>query len=210
MRKYLVIWLLTTCCCLQLQLASAQSAEVEQLMLNIEKLSQLKQVLSDMKKGYETLSNGYGRIKDIAQGNFKLHEVFLDGLLLVNPELRKYRKVKDIIEYQLLLLKEYQSAFGRFSSGGNFRAEEIAYLSKVYAGLFDRSIQNLDELAMVMTSSKLRMSDDERLEAIDRIYIDMREKLGFLVRFNEQAAILDKQREELLKTAKTMKSLIGQ
>jgi hypothetical protein len=40
---------------------------------------------------------------------------------------------------------------------------------------------------MVMTDSKLRMGDADRLAAIDRIYLDSHEQLSFLRRFNTQA-----------------------
>ena len=80
--------------------AKAQSQEAQQLLLNVEKLSQLKNILSDMKKGYQVISGGYNAIKDISQGNFSLHGIFLDGLMLVSPEVKKYRRVADIISYQ--------------------------------------------------------------------------------------------------------------
>lgn len=48
---------------------NAQSAEIQQLILNIEKLSQFKKILSDMKKGYELLSGGYKTVKDMSEGN---------------------------------------------------------------------------------------------------------------------------------------------
>lgn len=203
-------FLVGLCCMLQLQLASAQSAEVEQLLLNVEKLSQLKQMLSDMRKGYETISNGYNRIKNISQGNFSLHELFLDGLLAVNPELKRYRRVADIITYQLQLVREYKAAFNRFRSGGNFNPAELEYLGKVYRNLFDRSIENLDELAMVLTAAKLRMSDDERLEAIDRIYNDMQEKLFFLCSFNNKASLFHSQKEALGKENRSLEKIYGQ
>lgn len=176
-------------------------------MLNVEKLSQLKQILADMKRGYDVASQGYNRVKNIAQGNFSLHELFLDGLLAVNPELRKYRRVKDIIEYQLLLIKEYKSAFNHFKSNGNFTPDEMDYLGEVYKDLFNRSIQNIDELTMILTASKLRMSDDERLTAIDRLYLDMQEKLSFLRSFNGKASLLDKQRAVLLQENRGLKGL---
>lgn len=44
----------------------AQSAEIQQLLLNVEKLSQLKNILTDMKKGYTIISNGYNSVKNIA------------------------------------------------------------------------------------------------------------------------------------------------
>ena len=62
---------------------SAQSQELEQLTLDIEKLAQFKQILSDLKKGYQIVSAGYSTIKDLSQGNFNLHKTFLDGLMLV-------------------------------------------------------------------------------------------------------------------------------
>lgn len=208
--KKVLLTIMALCCAAQLQLASAQAAELEQLALNIEKLAQLKSILTDMKKGYEIISKGYGTVKDLTQGNFNLHEAFLDGLLAVNPEIRKYRKVPDIIRYQASILSEYRSAFNQFSSGGRFSQKEIDYLSKVYGNLLDRSLENLDELTMVLTASKLRMSDDERLEAIDRLYDDMQEKLSFLRGFNRKASLLDQQRQRKMQELETLKRLYGQ
>lgn len=174
--------------------ARAQSTEVQQLLLNVEKLSQLKNILTDMKKGYKIVTNGYNAIKKVSEGNFSLHETFLDGLMLVNPEIKKYRRVADIISYQKDILSEYKLAYKRFVQSGNFKAHEIQYLGNVYKHLFSQSLDNLDELTTVITSSKLRMSDDERLRAIDRIFEDMQHKLQFLRSFNKQTSILNLQR----------------
>jgi hypothetical protein len=207
--KRLITLAMTMGCMLQLQLVSAQSAEVQQLVLNVEKLVQFKQILSDMKKGYTIVSNGYGAIKDISEGNFSLHRTFLDGLMAVNPELRKYRKVADIITYQARILSEYKEAFNRFRNGGHFSSQEITYLGKVYGNLFDRSLENLDELAMVLTANELRMSDDERLQAIDRIYDDMQQKLSFLRRFNKKTASLDQSRKQQQTDNANLKKIQG-
>jgi hypothetical protein len=174
----------------------AQSTEVQQLLLNVEKLSQLKNILKDMKKGYTIVSGGYNAIKNISQGNFSLHDVFLDGLMIVSPEVKKYRKVADIIVYQKRIVSEYKSAFNRFKATNNFSLLEIDYLGRVYKQLFDQSIDNLDQLVMIITSSKLRMNDQERLQAIDKIFEDTEDKLMFLRDFNGQALILSLQREK--------------
>jgi hypothetical protein len=174
--------------------SAAQSTEVQQLLLNVEKLGQLKNILTDMKNGYVIITDGYNAVKNISEGNFSLHEVFLDGLTLVSPEIKKYGRVADIISNQKDIVKEYKSAFNRFKRSGNFSPQEINYLSNVYKQLFDQSLNNLDELATVITSSKLRMSDDERLQVIDRIFADTQDKLQFLRNFNKHAAILNLQR----------------
>ena len=208
--KKIIALVLILCCASQLQLASAQSAELQQLILNLEKLAQLKGILDNMKKGYDIVSRGYERIKDISEGNFNLHQVFLDGLLAVNPELRKYRRVADIIAYQKNILSEYRSAFNGFKSSGQFTAREVEDLSRVYSRLFDRSLQNLDELSMVLTSGKLRMSDDERIEAIDRLYDDMLELLSVLRRFNRKTALLERQRYQQQQNLDALRKLNGQ
>lgn len=177
-------------------MVKAQSNEVQQLLLNVEKLSQLKNILADMKKGYTIITNGYNAVKSISKGNFSLHEGFIDGLMLVNPEIKKYRRIGDIVSYQKDLLTEYKSAFNRFKASDSFNPQEIDYLAKVYKQLFDQSLNNLDELTTVITSSKLRMSDDERLQAIDRIFADTQDKLVFLRNFNKQASILNLQRKK--------------
>lgn len=68
-------------------------------------------------------------------------------------------------------------------------------------------MNNLDELTNVITSSKLRMSDDERLQAIDRIFTDTREKLQFLRSFNQQASILNLQRAKEKADVQTLQKI---
>lgn len=176
--------------------ANAQSNEGQQLLLNAEKLTQLKSMLADMKKGYTILSGGYNAIRDISKGNFSMHELFLDGLMVVNPEIKKYHRVKDIISYQARIVAEYKNAFQRFKQQGNFSPDEIGYLGRVYKQLFDQSVENLNELITVITTSNLRMSDDERLAAIDRIFADTEDKLQFLRSFNRGTTLLAIQRQQ--------------
>ena len=187
----------------------AQSAEIQQLLLNVEKLAQLKKILSTMKQGYEIVSNGYSAIKDISKGNFNLHEAFLDGLMQVSPSVRKYKKIEEIIIFQTQIVKEFKSAFRRFDASNLFNTNEIKYMGNVYTNLFNKSLQNLDELIMVITAGKLRMSDDERLNAIDRIYIDMGDKLVFLRTFNKENNVLAIQRGREMVDTKVSKKLNG-
>ncbi|AZI24097.1 TerB family tellurite resistance protein [Pedobacter sp. G11] len=185
----------------------AQSTEVQQLLLNVEKLSQLKNILSDMKKGYTVISTGYNAVKNISKGNFSIHEVFLDGLMAVSPEVRKYRRVADIITAQKDIISEYKSAFKNFNTSGLFSPAELDYLAKLYGRLFSQSMDNLDELTIVITANSLRMNDAERLDAIDRIYLDTFDKLTFLRSFNRDAGKLLLQRKSAVADLKGVKEL---
>ena len=203
MKKIVLITLLASNLCF------AQTQEVKQLILNVEKLAQLKLMLSHMKQGYDILSKGYTSIKDISQGNFSLHKTFLDGLLSVSPAVKRYAKVAGIIQYQLKIVKESKAALSEFRMNKQFSVAEIDYLSKLFANLLSESIKLLDELAMVITAGKLRMSDDERLQAIDRIYEEVMEQYGFLNDFTNSTLILSLQREKAKMDIDLMKTVHG-
>ena len=168
----------------------AQEFEIQQLLLNVEKLAHFKVILQNMYKGYKILHEGYTGIKNISEGNFNIHHTFLDGLLSVSPSVRKYKRVADIIQYQLLIVREGKAAYHQFRQDKSFTAVEIEYMGRVYRDLADQSLKNLDDLMTVITAGKLRMSDDERITSIDRIYSDVVDDWAFLKHFNNTTKLL--------------------
>lgn len=194
--KKILLFMAVICLFLNPVKSMGQSAEIQQLILNIEKLSQFKKILSDMKKGYELLSGGYKTVKDMTEGNFSLHKTFLDALMQVSPAVKNYKRVAEIVEYQISIVKESRNGMNRFIKSGNFSGQEINYFEKVYGNLLNQSLRNLDELTMVITADKLRMSDDERLKAVDDIYEQMQDKLLFLRNFNTTSNVLALQRSK--------------
>jgi DNA repair ATPase RecN len=175
--------------------SNAQSAEVQQLLLNVEKLAQFKKILKNMKDAYKIIFKGYTAVKVLSQGNFNLHKTFLDGLMEVSPAVKKYKRIADIFNYQLRITKEYRAAYNHFRDDKQFTPQEIEYMGKVYSNLFNETLKSLEELGMVVTAGKLRMSDDERLQAIDKIYETVINQYSFLNEFNNNTAILSLQRK---------------
>lgn len=173
----------------------AQSAEVQQLLLNVEKLAHFKKILKNMKDGYQIIFKGYTAVKDISQGNFNLHKTFLDGLLQVSPAVKKYKRIADIINYQVRIAKEYKEAVKQIRLDKQLSIEEMDYVTKIYKSLFDESLKRLEELSLVITSGKLRMSDDERLQAIDRIYTAVEDQYSFLKDFSSSTLMLSMRRK---------------
>lgn len=189
--------------------AKAQSFEIQQLILDVEKLTQLKDIYSDLVKGYDILSQGYQAVSDISQGNFDLHKLFIDGLLKANPVVQKYQKVADIIECQIKIISEYGTAYNRFKSDNNFSPDEIIYIGKVYNNLINESIKGLSDLTNVITDNVLRASDDERLGAIDRLDAEMQDRLNFLRYFNNNTTVLALQRARENNDVNTIKNIYG-
>jgi hypothetical protein len=187
----------------------AQVEEAEQLLLNWEKLNQFKDILNNMYQGYMILERGYRTIKDISEGNYTIHQAFFDGLAAVSPAVRNYKRIPYIIDYQKLLLKEYRSAYDRFRQDPNFKLEELEYLARVYSFLFEASLRNLDDLVTIITATKLSMTDYERMQAVDRIFYDMQNKLMFLNGFNNSTYMVAVQRAKSKNDVNTMKKLYG-
>lgn len=189
--------------------SKAQGQELQQLLLNVEKLTQLKSILSDMKTGYQIYHVGYGTISGLSKGNFNLHDTYLSSLLRISPAVKGYARIAGIISQQASLVREYKSAFSRFRNSGHFTAPELNYFEKVYGKLIGESLSSLEELVNVAFGGKLRMSDAERIEAIDRIYETSSGHLGFLRHFNRQGSLLSLRRERETKDVQGMQKVYG-
>jgi len=183
--------------------------DLQQLSLDYQKLAGLKSILKQMYTGYEVLSKGYSAVKDVAQGNFSLHEAFIDGLLIVSPTVRSYPRIADIFNDQAMLVSEYQSAWASFRQDKHFNPDEIGYMLTVYNNLISTSLKNLSDLSMIITDSQLRMSDAERLAAIDRIYTGGHGQLSFLRSFNDQNFRIAVQRAAEENERQSIKNLYG-
>jgi len=182
---------------------------IEQLTLDIQKLSELKTILKDMQDGYQVLDKGYTNIRDIVKGNFSLHKAFLDGLLNVSLPVRQYYKVAAIIDKERSVITESQSSNRRWGTSKLFTPGELGYIGQLYRALSDKGSQCLNRLTMVITADELRMSDAERMQAIDRIYADVTEQLAGLRRFNEALSIQALQRSREQKNLQTLKDMYG-
>jgi hypothetical protein len=204
MKKLLIVMLLTLAVPAR---SHAQTQEVTQLILNLEKLRQLRKTLQELKKGYDILFEGYTKIRDVSRGNFKLHEAFLDGLLQISPAVKNYGRIKDIVQMQLAIVAECRAAPGQLAGSGAFSAKELDYLSKVYSELSAGSLKNLDALLDIVTAKKLRASDDERLSMIDAIHKDLSEQLVFLRHLNSNNSVLAAQRKDEKSSLQTTENI---
>lgn len=187
----------------------AQVQEMQQLLLNIEKLTQMKSILSDMKTGYQIYQQGYGSISSLAKGNFSLHETYLNGLLAVSPSVKNYARIADILSLQASLVSEYKRKQALFRQSGSFSVGELSYISGVYARLVSQTLNDAGELADILMAGKLRMSDADRIRAIDRIYTGSSDRLQFLRSFNNQGMAISLQRSKESGDTRTLNRLYG-
>jgi hypothetical protein len=187
----------------------AQSFDAQQLLLDWQKLTQERQILTDMYHGYQVLSRGYSTIIDLSHSSFDLHKAFLDGLLAVSPAVKNYRRVSDIVRLQEQILGQYRSAWSLFRQDPHFSAAELEHIGNVYSGLFGRTVKNLADLTDILTDGLFRASDADRLDEIDRLYRNMQGSESFLTSFNNRTALVSLQRSNDLKDYETVRQLYG-
>jgi hypothetical protein len=190
-------------------LAQSVYDDTEQLLLDVQKLSELKQILQEMYQAYTITHQGYESIKSLSQGTFSLHKAFLDGLLAVNPAVASYWKVADIVNKEALLVKEAQAANSYLKGSGVFNSTELGIFLTRYNNLIEGSLDAVTELVMVVTAGTLRMSDAERLAAIDRIDGNVTRSLGVTNAFYNDAALQAMQRARQQQDIGTVQGLYG-
>lgn len=159
----------------------------------LQQIAALQTYIGYAEKGYSIASQGLHTISDIKHGDFNLHSTFFTSLVTVNPTVKNYIKVADIISMQLAITKQVHSTMKQ-CIGVKLTAAEINYLNIVFNTFLDDCSKNLDELFALITDNELQLKDDERIKRIDKVYDDMCAKKIFVQSFSNDAKILSVQR----------------
>jgi hypothetical protein len=147
-----------------------------------------------LKKAISIARVGLTTISDIKNGEFNLHNIFIKGLSSVNPKIRSWSKVADIISYQINIVKTYKVGFKQVKESGQFTDTEINYIFSVFSKLLDDCVDVIEMLVDVLTDGEYKMSDDERMRRIDILYANMQSNYKFCQKFSNNNAMLSMQR----------------
>lgn len=138
-----------------------------------------------------------------------LYKDYYEELQKVKGLISYYKRIKEITEKQVHLVEEYKRAFSLFKQDKHFSADEISYMGRVYSGILDESVKNLDQVFLVTHSFAMQMSDAKRIEIInaaaDRIDINYND----LNAFNQQGILLSLQRAKAQNDVDAVKKLYG-
>lgn len=160
-----------------------------------EQIAQLQLYLGVLNRGYEVAKEGWGWVEHFKSREFRLHDLFYKSLKNINPRIRNYARIADIMTLQFAITR----GFGRDMTGlrrsGQLGDRELDYFSRVFARLLDESTKTLDALLAVLSPQQLEMKDDERMERIDRLYGEARRQYRFYAAFSNQARALYRQRQ---------------
>ncbi|WP_419699060.1 conjugal transfer protein TraI [Mucilaginibacter sp. NFX135] len=148
-------------------------------------------------------------ISDWSQKQKDLYAGYYRELETVKSVIAYYGRIKDMTEKQASLLRQYNHAWNLLKSDQHFSAEELAYMQKVYSGVLQESVKNLDEILVVINSFKTQMSDAKRLELIDKAADRVDSNCSDLQEFNNQNYTLSLQRAKSGNEIETLKRYYG-
>ena len=150
-----------------------------------------------------------GEIGDWVEKQRKLYADYYDELWRVKAAISYYQKVKDIIQQQLQIAGEYKQALALFRKDKHFTIDDIAYMERIYSGIVNESIKNLDQLYLVINSFATQMTDGKRLELINGVANNIEQNLTDLRQFNNQNIRLSLGRSKDQQEINAVKILYG-
>ena len=165
-----------------------------QIQYLLDQIAANKVSIDYLEKGYEIARTGLNTIQNIKKGDFNLHRDFFGSLEIVNPKIKTYSRVADIIAYQVRIVKNISTTIKNLKESGQFNVDELDYSKAVFENLLDECLKNVDELYLVITSDELQMTDDERIKRIDQLYTDMQDKYSLCQSFSKECSVLAMQR----------------
>jgi len=167
-----------------------------------------------LQNAQKTLENTLSKLKldeisDWVDKHREQYAKYFDELGKVKAAISGYKKVKEVMEKQVRVVEEYKQAFRLFQQDPHFSPDEIAYMARVYGGIVDESLKNLDQLFLVVNTLGTKMTDGKRLEIITRAADGIDATLGDLRMFNSQNIRLSLQRSKDAREVQVVKSFYG-
>lgn len=202
--------------------ATAQIAVVEVIKAGVKKVikavdlkvQRLQNETIWLQNAQKSLENQLSKLKlteiaDWANKQKDLYSKYYNELWEIKSAISYYKRLKDLAAKQIAIVDEYKWAWNLFKKDKNFSPDELEYMEKVYSGILEESIKNLDQVLMVVNSFKTQMSDAKRLEIINVAANNMETNYSDLKQFNTQSSKLSIQRAKSNDEITVLKELYG-
>jgi hypothetical protein len=118
-----------------------------------------------------------------------------------------YKRVRQVMDKQVKIVDEYRKCWSIVQNDSHFTKEELGYMAKVYLGIMEESVKNLDQVLLVINSFKTQMSDGKRLEIIENAAVEIDQNYFDLKEFNTQNMLLSLNRAKDAHEIETVKQL---
>ena len=215
------LWMLAVCLGLSLApiKSHAQIGIIKEILIKVIKaidlaVQKLQNKTIGLQNAQKALENAMSKLKldqitDWVNRQKDLYQGYYDDLKKVKDVIVYYQRIKTISEKQVQLVQAYKRAFNLFKSDNHFTVDEIAYMEKVYAGILEASVNNLDQVYMVISSFTTTMTDEARLAIINKAADALDKNYRDLTQFNTQNKILSLHRSKDQQEVDVVRALYG-
>jgi hypothetical protein len=148
-------------------------------------------------------------ISDWTKKQKELYKGYYEELAKVKSFITYYQRIKDITKKQTKLVQEYERAWNLFKQDTHFKDNEIQYMERVYSGILEESVKNIDQIFLILDSFTTQMSDLKRLEIINKAADQIDANYDDLTIFNQQNVMLSLQRAKTEADVNRVKQFYG-
>ncbi len=198
--------LLAIVCLSAYQLQAQQAKQKRMLLLQI---AALRTYVDYAAKGYKAVKSGLNFISDAKKGEVNLHNDYFTSLLSINPTVKNYGRVAEIITLHIEIFKTYKNTLASLAQDDLFLGNELEYIERTFRRLLDSCDDNLDILVLITTSTSLEMKDDERIKRIDKLYEAARDDYAFCKKFSGEIKLLGLSKAREKNDVKQAEVLLG-
>jgi len=225
MKRYIRIMLLTFCISfmvLPVQQVQAQIAIAEIIKAGVKKvikavdlkIQRLQNKTIWLQNAQKTLENTLSKLKldeisDWTEKQKEQYRKYYEELAKVKAIISYYQRIRDITQKQVRLVNEYNRSWQLIRQDKHFTADEVEYMAKVYSGILEESMENIDQIMLIVKSFTTTMSDAKRLELINSAADQVDANFDDVMRFNRQNVLLSLQRAKSAQEVETVKKLYG-
>lgn len=148
-------------------------------------------------------------ISDWTQKQKDLYKGYYEELAKVKSIITYYQRIREITKKQTQLVQEYERAWNLIKQDTHFKDSEIQYMERVYTGILEESVKNIDQIFLILDSFATQMSDLKRLEIINKAADQIDGNYDDLTMFNQQNILLSLQRAKTEADVNQVKQFYG-
>jgi mannitol-specific phosphotransferase system IIBC component len=150
-----------------------------------------------------------GEISDWSQKQKDLFSSYYTELWNIKTAIAYYSKISELTQKQVALVNSYNQAWGLIKNDKHFTANELTYMSNVYSGILQASVNDLDQILNIVHANKTQMPDAKRMEIINKTADHMDTNYNDLQKFNSENQMLSLQRANSENEVQTLKNYYG-
>ena len=138
-----------------------------------------------------------------------LYQEYYGELAQIKGVISDYERIKQIIQKQTDLVSSYKTAYGLLQQDKHFSSQEVSHMYSVYSGIIQQSVDNLNEIILVLTSLATTMTDAQRWRIIDGAADKIDKNYSDLQRFTQANELVSLQRAKDVNDMDEVKLLYG-